>query len=134
MIITLAIDNSSSFRWVLSVGDRPAVCVSIVNTTRSSLRQVNSVYGGSNGAAPLLKFITGVHLSHNFDRIIGLCGMVFDLGLMHVQLNMSALTFGTKGIPIEKFGRSFTITRAPTLTCVKEKLNSPEQKGYEKLF
>jgi hypothetical protein len=48
--------------------------------------------------------MTGVHLSQDFDRIAGLCGMVFDLDLMHVQLNMSALTFGTKGIPIDKYG------------------------------
>jgi hypothetical protein len=75
----------------------------VVNTTRSSLRDISTVYGGSS--APLLKYILGVHLSQDFDRITGLCGMVFDLELMHVQLNMSALTFGTKGIPIDKYGR-----------------------------
>ncbi|KAJ7822653.1 hypothetical protein B0H14DRAFT_2598436 [Mycena olivaceomarginata] len=89
-------------RWVLSIGERPAVCVSVVNTTRSSLRDISTVYGGSS--APLLKYILGVHLSQDFDQITGLCGMVFDLELMHVQLNMSALTFGTKGIPIDKYG------------------------------
>ncbi|KAJ7788617.1 hypothetical protein B0H14DRAFT_3503969 [Mycena olivaceomarginata] len=56
-----------------------------------------------------------VHLSQDFDRITGLCGMVFDLQLMHVQLNMSALTFGTRGIPIDKY----------------EKLGSPDRKGIQ---
>ncbi|KAJ7813787.1 hypothetical protein B0H14DRAFT_2604593 [Mycena olivaceomarginata] len=64
---------------------------------------ISSVYGATSGATPLLKFMTGVHLSQDFDRIAGLCGMVFDLDLMHVQLNMNALTFGTKGIPIDKY-------------------------------
>ncbi|KAJ7745618.1 hypothetical protein B0H14DRAFT_3897476 [Mycena olivaceomarginata] len=41
--------------------------------------------------------------------------MVFDLELMHVQLNMSALTFGTKGIPLDKY----------------EKLSSPDRKGIQ---
>ncbi|KAJ7745619.1 hypothetical protein B0H14DRAFT_3606320 [Mycena olivaceomarginata] len=50
-------------RWVLSIGGRPAVCVSVVNTTHSSLRDISTVYGGSNGGAPLLKYILGVHLS-----------------------------------------------------------------------
>ncbi|KAJ7884649.1 hypothetical protein B0H14DRAFT_2564354 [Mycena olivaceomarginata] len=95
-------------RWVLSVGEKAAVCVSVVNTTRSSLREISTVYGGSNGGAPLLKYILGVHLSQDFDRITALCGMVFDLELMHVQLNMSALTFGTK-----------------------EQLNTPERKGIK---
>ncbi|KAJ7790412.1 hypothetical protein B0H14DRAFT_2626008 [Mycena olivaceomarginata] len=102
-------------RWVLSVGEKAAVCVSVVNTTRSSLREISTVYGGSNGGAPLLKYILGVHLSQDFDRITALCGMVFDLELMHVQLNMSALTFGTKGIPLEKY----------------EQLNTPERKGIK---
>jgi hypothetical protein len=73
---------------------------------QSSVRQISSVYGSSNAATPLLKFITGVHLSQDFDRITGLCGMVFNLSLMHVQLNMSALTFGTRGITIDKYGKS----------------------------
>ncbi|KAJ7715695.1 hypothetical protein B0H14DRAFT_3522544 [Mycena olivaceomarginata] len=102
-------------RWVLSVGERPAVCVSVVNTTRSSLQEISTVYGGSNGAAPLLKYLLGVHLSQDFDRITGLCGMVFNLELMHVQLNMSALTFGTKGIPLDKY----------------ENLGSPDRKGIK---
>ncbi|KAJ7801010.1 hypothetical protein B0H14DRAFT_3490075 [Mycena olivaceomarginata] len=79
---------------------------------RDGLRK-STVYGGSS--APLLKYILGVHLSQDFDRITGLCGMVFDLELMHVQLNMSALTFGTKGIPIDKY----------------EKLSSPDRKGIQ---
>ncbi|KAJ7870657.1 hypothetical protein B0H14DRAFT_2571237 [Mycena olivaceomarginata] len=87
-------------RWVLSVGEKAAVSQSTV---------------GSNGGAPLLKYILGVHLSQDFDRITALCGMVFDLELMHVQLNMSALTFGTKGIPLEKY----------------EQLNTPERKGIK---
>jgi hypothetical protein len=91
------------------------VCVSVVNTTRSSLREISTVYGGSNGSTPLLKYILGVHLSQDFDRITGLCGMVFDLELMHVQLNMSTLTFGTKGIPLEKFGRCST-GHTPSIT------------------
>jgi hypothetical protein len=94
------------FSWMLSVDAKPAVCVSIVNTVQSSVRQISSVYGSSNAATPLLKFITGVHLSQDFDRITGLCGMVFNLSLMHVQLNMSALTFGTRGITIDKYGKS----------------------------
>ncbi|KAJ7311793.1 hypothetical protein DFH08DRAFT_973869 [Mycena albidolilacea] len=102
-------------RWVLSVGERPAVCVSVVNTTRSSLQEISTVYGGANGAAPLLKYLLGVHLSQDFDRITGLCGMVFNLELMHVQLNMSALTFGTKGIPLDKY----------------ENLGSPDRKGIK---
>ncbi|KAJ7833516.1 hypothetical protein B0H14DRAFT_3710540 [Mycena olivaceomarginata] len=92
-------------RWVLSIDAKPAVCVSIVNSVQSSLHQISSVYGATNGATPLLKFMTGVHLSQDFDRIAGLCGM----------LNMSALTFSTKGIPIDKF----------------EKLNSPDNKGIK---
>ncbi|KAJ7894627.1 hypothetical protein B0H14DRAFT_3646334 [Mycena olivaceomarginata] len=102
-------------RWVLSVNARPAVCVSVVNVVQSSVQQISTVYGASNSATPLLKFITGVHLSQDFDRVTGLCGMVFDLSLMHVQLNMSALTFGTRGISIDKY----------------EKLGSPEQKGIK---
>ncbi|KAJ7724346.1 hypothetical protein B0H14DRAFT_3519649 [Mycena olivaceomarginata] len=78
-------------------------------------QSISTVYGGSNGGAPLLKYILGVHLSQDFDRITALCGMVFDLELMHVQLNMSALTFGTKGIPLEKY----------------EQLNTPERKGIK---
>ncbi|KAJ7751856.1 hypothetical protein B0H14DRAFT_2635895 [Mycena olivaceomarginata] len=85
------------------LGEGP-LYVCLVNTTRSSLRDISTVYGGSNGGAPLLKYILGVHLSQDFDRITGLCGMVFNLELMHVQLNMSALTFGTKGIPLDKYG------------------------------
>jgi hypothetical protein len=95
------------FSWVLSVDAKPAVCVSIVNTVQSSVRQISSVYGSSNAATPLLKFITGVHLSQDFDWITGLCGMVFNLPLMHVQLNMSVLTFGTRGITINKYGQSY---------------------------
>lgn len=91
-------------RWVLSIDAKRAVCVSIVNSVQSSLHQISSVYGATSGATPLLKFMTGVHLSQDFDRIAGLCGMVFDLDLMHMQLNMSALIFGTKGIPINKYG------------------------------
>ncbi|KAJ7862953.1 hypothetical protein B0H14DRAFT_2575177 [Mycena olivaceomarginata] len=57
------------FRWVLSVDARPAVCVSVVNSVQSSVQQISTVYGASNSATPLLKFITGVHLSQDFDRI-----------------------------------------------------------------
>ncbi|KAJ7719368.1 cytochrome P450 [Mycena olivaceomarginata] len=56
----------------------------------------------------------GFAMDLNFP-ITGLCGMVFDLELMHVQLNMSALTFGTKGIPLDKY----------------EKLSSPDRKGIQ---
>ncbi|KAJ7797198.1 hypothetical protein B0H14DRAFT_2619205 [Mycena olivaceomarginata] len=97
--------DSPRKRWVLSVDTKPAVCVSIVNTVQSSVRQISSVYGSLNAATPLLKFITGVHPSQDFYRITGLCGM----------LNMSALTFGTRGITLDKY--------------VKEQLSSPEQKG-----
>ncbi|KAJ7823730.1 hypothetical protein B0H14DRAFT_2597757 [Mycena olivaceomarginata] len=69
----------------------------------SSLLQVSTVGHAASPLIPLLKFITGVHLSQDFERIVGLCGMVFQLDLLHVQLHMSALTFGTKGIPIEQY-------------------------------
>ncbi|KAJ7305401.1 hypothetical protein DFH08DRAFT_976330 [Mycena albidolilacea] len=90
-------------KWVMSIDEKPAVCVSIVNCTQSSLLQVSTVGHAASPLIPLLKFITGVHLSQDFERIVGLCGMVFQLDLLHVQLHMSALTFGTKGIPIEQY-------------------------------
>ncbi|KAJ7806663.1 hypothetical protein B0H14DRAFT_2610327 [Mycena olivaceomarginata] len=90
-------------RWVMSIDEKPAVCVSIVNCVQSSLLQVSTVGAAASPLIPLLKFITGVHLSQDFERIVGLCGMVFHLDLLHVQLHMSALTFGTKGIPIEQY-------------------------------
>lgn len=85
----------------MSIDEKPAVCVSIVNCVQLSLLQVSTVGHAASPLIPLLKFITGVHLSQDFERIVGLCGMVFQLDLLHVQLHMSALTFGTKGIPIE---------------------------------
>jgi hypothetical protein len=88
----------------MSIDEKPAVCVSIVNCVQSSLLEVSTVGQAASPLIPLLKFITGVHLSQDFERIVGLCGMVFQLDLMHVQLHMSALTFGTKGIPIEQYG------------------------------
>jgi hypothetical protein len=88
----------------MSIDEKPAVCVSIVNCVQSSLLQVSTVGHAAAPSIPLLKFITGVHLSQDFERIVGLCGMVFQLDLLHVQLHMSALTFGTKGIPIEQYG------------------------------
>ncbi|KAJ7884784.1 hypothetical protein B0H14DRAFT_3740851 [Mycena olivaceomarginata] len=42
-----AIPRDLKKRWVLSIGERPAVCVSVVNTTRSSLREISTVYSGS---------------------------------------------------------------------------------------
>jgi hypothetical protein len=57
--------------------------------------------------------------------------MVFDLELMHVQLNMSALTFGTKGIPIDKFGLCLTPLALAPLTLFEEKLSSPDRKGIQ---
>jgi hypothetical protein len=88
----------------MSIDEKPAVCVSIVNCVQSSLLQVSTVGAAASPLIPLLKFITGVHLSQDFERIVGLCGMVFHLDLLHVQLHMSTLTFGTKGIPIEQYG------------------------------
>ncbi|KAJ7301298.1 hypothetical protein DFH08DRAFT_978929 [Mycena albidolilacea] len=114
-------------RWVLSVDARPAVCVSVVNAVQSSVQQISTVYGASNNATPLLKFITGVHLSQDFDRITGLCGMVFNLSLMHVQLNMSALTFGTReklGSPDQKgIKSSSSLYRKQTYTAPTDSLN-----------
>ncbi|KAJ7852322.1 hypothetical protein B0H14DRAFT_2580937 [Mycena olivaceomarginata] len=114
-------------RWVLSVDARPAVCVSVVNAVQSSVQQISTVYGASNNATPLLKFITGVHLSQDFDRITGLCGMVFDLSLMHVQLNASALTFGTReklGSPDQKgIKSSSSLYRKQTYTAPTDSLN-----------
>jgi hypothetical protein len=89
----------------MSIDEKPAICVSIVNCVQSSLEQVSTVGQAASPLVLLLKFITGVHLSQDFERIVGLCAMVFQLELMHVQLHMSALTFGTKGIPIEQYGK-----------------------------
>ncbi|KAJ7877886.1 hypothetical protein B0H14DRAFT_2567452 [Mycena olivaceomarginata] len=97
------INPKLSIEWVMSIDEKPAVCVSIVNCVQSSLLQVSTVGAAASPLIPLLKFITGVHLSQDFERIVGLCGMVFHLDLLHVQLHMSALTFGTKGIPIEQY-------------------------------
>ncbi|KAJ7808390.1 hypothetical protein B0H14DRAFT_2608967 [Mycena olivaceomarginata] len=101
--LLLFIKHGPKKRWVMSIDEKPAVCVSIVNCVQSSLLEVSTVGQAASPLIPLLKFITGVHLSQDFERIVGLCGMVFQLDLMHVQLHMSALTFGTKGIPIEQY-------------------------------
>ncbi|KAJ7898195.1 hypothetical protein B0H14DRAFT_2557236 [Mycena olivaceomarginata] len=100
-------------RWVMSIDEKPAICVSIVNCVQSSLEQVSTVGQAASPLIPLLKFITGVHLSQDFERIVGLCAMVFQLELMHVQLHMSALTFGTKGIPIEQYENLESKSKCP---------------------
>ncbi|KAJ7738203.1 hypothetical protein B0H14DRAFT_2638554 [Mycena olivaceomarginata] len=58
-------------RWVMSIDEKPAVCVSIVNCVQSSLLQVSTVGQAASPLIPLLKFITGIHLSQDFERIVG---------------------------------------------------------------
>ncbi|KAK6984443.1 hypothetical protein R3P38DRAFT_3375069 [Favolaschia claudopus] len=51
---------------------------------------------------PVLKFITGVHLSQDYDRIVGNVCTVFDHPELHAQLHEDAITFGTKSTTLEK--------------------------------
>ncbi|KAF8183529.1 hypothetical protein K438DRAFT_1766818 [Mycena galopus ATCC 62051] len=89
-------------RWTLSINNRAATCVSVVNTVKSSLQQISAVNKSKSSAVPLLKYITGVHLSQEFDRVVGVCGMVFHHKGMHAQLNEDELTFGTKSTTADK--------------------------------
>jgi hypothetical protein len=50
---------------------------------------------------------------------------------MHVQLNMSALTFGTKGIPLDKYGLWPLAMTLASLTSFEENLGSPDRKGIK---
>ncbi|KAJ7259111.1 hypothetical protein B0H12DRAFT_1232097 [Mycena haematopus] len=96
--------SNQDHRWSLSIGEIPAICISVVNTTNSSLKQISAVSGGSANRAnlPLLKFITGIHMTQEFDRVVGVCGMVFDVDAMHAQISADAITFGTKAITAER--------------------------------
>ncbi|KAF8134067.1 hypothetical protein K438DRAFT_1997894 [Mycena galopus ATCC 62051] len=93
-------------RWTLSINSCTATCVSVVNTVKSSLQQISAVNKSKSSAVPLLKYITGVHLSQEFDRVVGVCGMVFHHKGMHAQLNEDELTFGTKSTTADKLANT----------------------------
>ncbi|KAK7050768.1 hypothetical protein R3P38DRAFT_2764029 [Favolaschia claudopus] len=95
-------------RWVLEYNDRTAVCVSIVSVVSSAIMKAKYVVEPQKKSlkAPLLKFVTGIHLSQDYDRIVGLLGMVFHHSEMHAQLNEDAITFGTKSITLEKLQKT----------------------------
>ncbi|KAJ7810163.1 hypothetical protein B0H14DRAFT_2607560 [Mycena olivaceomarginata] len=75
------------------------ICVSVVNTVTSSLQLVTSV---TNTQSVNVPYITGIHLSEEFDRVVGVCGMVFHKTEMHAKLNTESITFGTKCTTINK--------------------------------
>jgi hypothetical protein len=75
-----------------------------MNTVKFSLQNISAVNKSKLPTVPLFKFITGVHLSQEFDRLVGVCGMVFHHQGMHAQLNEDELTFGTKSTTADKLG------------------------------
>ncbi|KAJ7937863.1 hypothetical protein B0H13DRAFT_1852161 [Mycena leptocephala] len=93
-------------KWTMSIGGKTATCVSVVNTIKSSLQLATPVVfiqpckqsPSKQSNALLLKHITAVHLSQEFDPLVGVCGMVFHRQEMHAQLYAGALTFGTKPV------------------------------------
>ncbi|KAK7007944.1 hypothetical protein R3P38DRAFT_2792069 [Favolaschia claudopus] len=93
-------------RWVLNFNGSTAICISIINVVDCSVTSPRSVFStaGSRKAdkIPILKFITGIHLSQDYDRIVGLLRMVFDQPEMHAQLSEDTLTFGTKSTTPER--------------------------------
>ncbi|KAK6996786.1 hypothetical protein R3P38DRAFT_2799649 [Favolaschia claudopus] len=104
---TSTIYSTDMKRWVLEFKERTAICVSIVCVVSSAVtkaRHVNPPSPGSKKAnkVPVLKFVTGIHLSQDYDRVVGLLRTVFQHPEMHAQLNEDAITFGTKSTSIEK--------------------------------
>ncbi|KAJ7835050.1 hypothetical protein B0H13DRAFT_1863691 [Mycena leptocephala] len=93
-------------KWTLSIKGQTATCVSVVNTVKSSLRHISAANKSKLSTVPLLKYITGVHLSQEFDRVVGVCGMVFHHKGMHAQLNENELTFGTKSTTADKLAEA----------------------------
>ncbi|KAK7017222.1 hypothetical protein R3P38DRAFT_3360678 [Favolaschia claudopus] len=97
-IATSQIYSTDMKRWVLEFNERTAICVSIVCVVASAVtkaRHVNPPSSGSKNASkiPVLKFVTGIHLSQDYDRVVGLLSTVFQHPEMHAQLNEDALTF-----------------------------------------
>ncbi|KAK7017225.1 hypothetical protein R3P38DRAFT_3560892 [Favolaschia claudopus] len=110
-IATSQIYSTDMKRWVLEFNERTAICVSIVCVVASAVtkaRHVNPPSSGSKNASkiPVLKFVTGIHLSQDYDRVVGLLSTVFQHPEMHAQLNEDALTFGTKSTTLEKIKKS----------------------------
>ncbi|KAK7038496.1 hypothetical protein R3P38DRAFT_3350508 [Favolaschia claudopus] len=110
-IATSQIYSTDMKRWVLEFNERTAICVSIVCVVASAVtkaRHVNPPSSGSKNASkiPVLKFVTGIHLSQDYDRVVGLLSTVFQHPEMHAQLSEDALTFGTKSTTLEKIKKS----------------------------
>ncbi|KAF8205238.1 hypothetical protein K438DRAFT_1757224 [Mycena galopus ATCC 62051] len=120
-------------RWTLSIKGQPAICLSVVNTTKSSLTQISSVTGAEGPKVPLLKYLTAIHLSQEFDRMVGVCGMVFDLDEMHAQLSMDALTFGTRGTTAKRIDAGDNVARMGVPSSSSKYSSSSYNVGSEAL-
>ncbi|KAK6996164.1 hypothetical protein R3P38DRAFT_3222759 [Favolaschia claudopus] len=96
---------STTKRWVLEYNDTTAICTSIVSVVDSAVTKARHVISTSSPKkaqnVPVLKFITGVHLSQDYDRIVGNVCTVFDHPELHAQLHEDAITFGTKSTTLE---------------------------------
>ncbi|KAJ7919974.1 hypothetical protein B0H13DRAFT_2268326 [Mycena leptocephala] len=73
--------------------------------TKDTNKWTLSIKGQTATCVPS-KYITGVHLSQEFDRVVGVCGMVFHHKGMHAQLNEDELTFGTKSTTADKLAEA----------------------------
>ncbi|KAJ7187682.1 hypothetical protein B0H12DRAFT_1083111 [Mycena haematopus] len=65
---------------------------------RSSLLEVNSESGKQNSSIPMMKFVKARFPSQEFDRVVGICGMVFNLTEMHAQIERDSVTIATKSV------------------------------------
>ncbi|KAJ7246756.1 hypothetical protein C8J57DRAFT_1523460 [Mycena rebaudengoi] len=72
-------------RFALCVGEKPA--------------NASSVNGSTNKpTTPVLKYVTGMNHSQEFERFVGCVGVVFGEQYLHTRIAADVVTYGTKSI------------------------------------